>query len=264
MKIAVHMHFGRIPQLLHSRGWEKKLFLRLMRKIDLAIVMDKVSLEALETADFKNVCFLPNPLSSEVLESIEGQRTLEREPRKIVFAGHVVETKGVLELVEACRDIHDIKMELLGKVANDDIREKLMKVGGYNVERWLSIPGNVPFGEVIREMMTCAIFVLPSYSEGFPNVILESMACGCPIIATSVGAIPDMLNVDSEIPCGVCVPVKDVSLLRNAINDLLDNPNRATFLGGNARTRVNEMYAMPKVWEQLIELWSNMIENVKN
>lgn len=258
IKTAVHMHFGRIPQILKSRGWEQKLFLRLMRQIDMAVVMDKASLEALQSAGFKNVCFLPNPLSTDVQRLIEEQGELVREPRRIVYAGHVGVNKGVFELVEACKGIEDVKLEILGKYSSEDVKEKLLEVAGANASVWLSIPGNKPFVEVIREMMTCGIFVLPSYSEGFPNVILEAMACGTPIVATSVGAIPEMLDVGSDNPCGVCVPVRDVTTLREAMSNLLNNPANGKALGDNARKRVNKMYAIPKVWEQLVEIWHSL------
>ena len=57
------------------------------------------------------------------------------------------------------------------------------------------------------------VFVLPSYTEGFPNVIIEAMAMGKPIIATSVGAIPEMLDEG----CGVVVPPKDADSLQKAL-----------------------------------------------
>lgn len=258
IKTAVHMHFGRIPQILKSNGWEHFLLIRLLKRIDCAVVMDGASLKVLKDAGFKNVCFLPNPLSVEVQQLIEKQGVLEREPRKIVFAGHVGESKGVFELVEACKDIQGIKLELLGKITIDGNREKLVALGRDNSEQWLNIPGNKPFEEVIREMMTCSIFVLPSHTEGFPYVILESMACGCPIVATPVGAIPEMLNVGGDEPCGVCVPVKDVEALKQAIIELLDDYNKAQRLGENAKQRVNEMYVMPIVWEQLLCIWNRL------
>lgn len=175
-----------------------------------------------------------------------------------MYAGHVLPSKGLKELVGACREINQIKLEILGKVSDESFREQLFEIGGDNSKGWLDIPGNKPFEEVIKEMKSCGIFVLPSYSEGFPNVILESMACGCPIVATSVGAMPEMLDIEGENPCGICVPAKNVEELRNAITDLLDNPVKADAFGANARKRVNEQYAMPKVWEQLVLLWKNV------
>lgn len=258
VKTIVHMHFGRIPQILKTKGWERSLFLKLIRRIDCAIVMDRASFESLHDAGFKNVCFLPNPLSEDVRKIIEKQGVLKREARKIVFAGHVVASKGVFELVEACREIEDVKLELLGKLTTDDVKDKLLAMAGENASEWLNISGNMPFEEVIKAMMSCAVFVLPSYSEGFPNVILEAMACGCPIVSTPVGAMPEMLNVDGVKPCGVCVPVRNSEALREAISKILDNPTEADRLGENARIRVDEMYAIPKVWEQLLGIWKSL------
>lgn len=258
VKILVHMHFGRIPQILASRGLEKCLLMRVMKWIDMAIVMDRASLVSLQDAGFKNVCFLPNPFSSDVQRLIEKQGVLNREPRKIVYAGHVVASKGVFELVEACKDIDGVTLEILGKLTSESIKEELISAAGDHALEWVYIPGNKPLEDVIREMMTCGVFVLPSYSEGFPNVILEAMACGTPIVATPVGAIAEMLDVNSDNPCGECVPVRDIAVLRETIKKLLSDPVKAKTIGDNARRRVNEMYAIPKVWGQLVGIWENI------
>lgn len=255
VKVLVHMHFGRIPQILKTRGWERFLLIRLLKKIDCAVVMDSMSLDALQSAGFDQTRFLPNPLSSEVQELIESQGNLQREPRKVVFAGHVGAAKGVFELVEACRHIPDVKLTILGKEVEEGNREKLIQLAGKESEKWLDIPGNKSLREVLGEMMTCSVFVLPSHTEGFPNVILESMACGCPIVATPVGAIPEMLDADSEKPCGVIVPVNDSVQLRTAIERILDDPAYSSFISDNARKRVHEEYSMPKVWNQLVGIW---------
>jgi len=258
VKTVAHTHFGRIPQVLNSRGWETILLKRLLRRVDCVAVMDGFSLKALKDHGYNNVRFVPNPLSADVEKIIDGIGDLEREPRKIVFAGHVLPSKGLKELVEACREIYQIKLEILGKVSDEAFREQLYQIGGDNSNSWLDIPGNKPFEDVIKEMKSCGIFVLPSYSEGFPNVILESMACGCPIVATSVGAIPEMLNIEGEYPCGVCVLKQNVDELRNAIVDLLGNSSKAAVLGRNAKERVYEQYSMPKVWEQLVDIWKGV------
>lgn len=261
VKICVHMHFGRIPQILKSSGWEKWLMVRLFNRVDRIVVMDMSSFNALKNNGFDKTVYLPNPLSGEVINLVEKFGNLKREPRKIVYAGHVTDNKGVFELVKACSQVYQIKLDILGKCTTTEIKDSLYEVAGNKERNWLEIPGNKPFEEIIKEMMTCAMFVLPSYSEGFPNVILESMACGCPIIATPVGAIPEMLDVGSDKPCGLCVPIKDVDALKNAIVELIGNPVKAVELGQNARQRVYEQYTMPKVWEKLVGIWQSTVIN---
>ena len=257
LRTVAHMHFGRIPQILNTKDWERMLLLRLVKRVDCVAVMDSASYESLQGLGFSNVRYVPNPLSPDVQKKIEASGNVQRDRRKVVYAGHILPTKGVEELVRACRGINGIKLNMLGKVSDEAYRKQLFSIAGNGAGSWLSILGNKPFNEVITEMKSCGVFVLPSYSEGFPNVILESMACGCPIVATPVGAIPEMLAIDSDEPCGIIVPVKDVDALRTAIERLLNEQKYASSLANNARRRVNAEFAMPKVWKQLVGIWSD-------
>ena len=104
----------------------------------------------------------------------------------------------------------------------------------------------------------CDVFVLPTYTEGFPNVILESMACGCAIATTPVDAIPEMLDMASAEPCGLCCEPKDVESLCRNIQYFLDHTDKARAYGHRAAQRVKDMYAMAKVWEQVVGIWRNV------
>ena len=92
-------------------------------------------------------------------------------------------------------------------------------------------------------------------------MIIESMACGCPIVTTPVGAIPEMLNINTETPCGICVEPKNVEQLKAAIESFLQNDDLATSYGKRAQARVREQYAIDKVWEQLVSIWKGNRDN---
>ena len=258
VRVIVHMHFGRIPQIIETHGGERLLLLHLINRIDRVVVMDMSSFRALSRNGFDNISYLPNPLSSEVTNLISNNIQLRRITNRIVFAGHIIESKGVFELVKACKEINDVQVDLFGYITDESIKYKLMELSGG--ASWLHILGNKTQEEVIQAMLSCSIFVLPSYSEGFPNVILESMACGCPIISTPVGAIPEMLDIEGAFPCGVCVPVKDSIALKEAIVSLLSNQNLAYQLGMRARKRVLEHYSMPEIWSQLVRIWLSVLD----
>ena len=163
----------------------------------------------------------------------------------------------MFEIAKACKNIEGIELHLIGSVT-EEIRNTLTNLAvSRNGGTWLKICGGVSHNEVINEMLSCGVFVLPSYTEGFPNVILEAMACGCPIVATTVGAIPEMLGVNTEEPCGICCPPKDVQSLQKNVRHLIDNKSEACMFAKRSVKRVNEMYAMPKVWEQLTSIWKS-------
>jgi glycosyltransferase involved in cell wall biosynthesis len=83
--------------------------------------------------------------------------------------------------------------------------------------------------------MAMDIFVLPSIKEGLPVALLEAMAAKRPVIATRVGAIPKVIG-SKDI--GVLVEPKDVSGLRDAIMNLMDNPQRRNLLAREGYNRV--------------------------
>ena len=138
----------------------------------------------------------------------------------------------------------------------DDIKEKIIEEAGEDNESWLEIAGEQSFENTIKEMISAAVFVLPTYTEGFPNVIIESMACGCPIVTTCVGAIPEMLDIENGNNYGICVEPKNVKALKESIQKMLNNREYALECGKNAQRRVNELYSMSKVWSQLEAIWS--------
>lgn len=258
IETVIHFRFGRIPDLFLKRNWEYKLLIKVIETANKVIVIDKHSFDTLIRLGYKNIELLPNPLSAEVEDFVKkNYDRSKRDNNTILFVGHIVRTKGVFEIVEACKSIPGIKLKLIGK-ALDGIKEELQELAKEDSDdSWLEICGERPYTEVLAEMMTSTIFVLPTYTEGFPNVILESMACGCPIIATNVGAIPEMLDMGGQGECGVIVKPKDVGGLKDAICKLLDNPRQRELLGSKAQKRVSQMFSMPPIWEKLVCIWKS-------
>ncbi len=263
VKVVLHLHFGRTPDLLKKNNWEGKLLKRVLKMSDAIVSIDSETYSALRNNDYNASFYLPNPLSLPIINQIEGQKAkISHYPNKILYVGHVIPSKGVFELVEACNGIDGIELHIVGSVTGDVSELLKNKAVNKNNESWLKIRGGIPHDEVINEMLSCGVFVLPSYTEGFPNVILEAMACGCPIVSTFVGAIPEMLGTNTEEPCGICCLPKDVLSLQKSIRRLLDNPTEASIYAERAVERVNEMYAMPKVWEQLTSIWKSVSQNM--
>ena len=119
----------------------------------------------------------------------------------------------------------------------------------------MNIVGEVDHDGVLAELLQADMFVFPSYTEGFPNVILEAMACGCPIVSSDVGAIPEMLDIEGT-PCGVCFKPKSVDQVRASVVSIIDNDQYKREFASNATLRLNENYVMLTVWRSLINIWN--------
>ena len=259
VKTVVHFHFGRIPELSKSKNWEWKLLKKVVNLADKVITMDMNSYETLKKNGFQNVDYCPNPISLQILNFIYDVRPkVEKQSNKIVFVGHVLPTKGVFELVQACSQIENVEVHIIGK-AVPAVSSELERIAiDKNDGKWMKLRGELSHDKVIEEMLSASVFVLPTYTEGFPNVILESMACACSIVTTPVGAIPEMIDANSNNPCGILVPVGDVASLRDAIVAVLNDVQLAREYAKRAERKVRQEYSMDKIWMHLENIWINI------
>lgn len=100
------------------------------------------------------------------------------------------------------------------------------------------------------------VFVLSSRNEGLPFALLEAMACGRPVVATSVGEIPRIVQ---QAVTGMTVPPGDPTALANALVAVLGHQSLATAMGGAARHVIEERYSLARVVDQYEELYSSLL-----
>lgn len=254
-KTIIHFRFGRIPELFGKRNWEYYLLSAVLKMSSRVIVIDLNTYEFLISKKFANVFYLPNPISPEIFKIVESSN-FERIKNQILFAGHVVPTKGIRELIEATKDLPNIRVKIVGH-CSEAMKQEILNISKSESYKYI-FGGELALKETIEEMLKCDVFVLPSYTEGFPNVILEAMACGCPIIATNVGAIPEMLNYSKGKMCGIIIPVMDSAKLKLEIEKLLLDIDRKTLIGEKAKNKVFELYNINIIWEKMVFIWNTL------
>ena len=256
--VIVHWHFGRIPTVSVQKNWEWKLLIYIIRKSHTTVVIDSKSYNALIKAGFTNIVNIPNPIGIQLEQNINTffSSINQRRQNRLIFVGNIIKNKGVFELIEACTRIPLVNELLLIGPYGSLLKQELINIAKKRENgEWLNFYGILENDLVLEQMRITPILVLPSYTEGFPNVVIEGMAMGCAIIASDVGAIPEILDIVSEKPCGICVPAHNVEKLAEAITLLVTNHLKAEILGKNGREKVLKNYTLNKIVEKYKSVW---------
>jgi glycosyltransferase involved in cell wall biosynthesis len=103
-----------------------------------------------------------------------------------------------------------------------------------------------------------SLFVLPSLSEGSPNVLLESMAARVPIVATNVGGVPEILDNGES---AILVSPADSESLANAMIELILNQPRAIQLADTAFEKLKSAFSTTRYDERLLNIYDNLKAN---
>lgn len=144
---------------------------------------------------------------------------LAHDAEVILYVGRLVAEKGLLELLDACRTLSATRPDLrLVLVGEGPLQGELSARIAADASLQVRLAGAQPPVEVARWMAASNLVTLPSYSEGHPNVLVEALACGRPVVATAVGGIPEVVDASS----GVLVPVRDVPALASGLAQVLE------------------------------------------
>lgn len=227
-----------------------------MAMADCIIVMNQESYDALNAIGTTKVENIPNPLSPHISDLVD-RISAVRETNKLVYVGHILPTKGIKELIESVMSSPNVRLTLVGADTMNLEQQLQIEFPEALLSKKIMFLGQQSHEKVIEEMKT-GIFVFPSYSEGFPNVILESMACGVPIIASEVGSIPEMLDKGGKNQCGLLVPPQNSTKLTEAIKYAIENPIAMNKMGLTAQKRVCELYNIETVGSHLTRCWMNV------
>lgn len=159
----------------------------------------------------------------------------------VLSVGRLVEDKDPLTLLEgfrlAAEHVPESDFEIMG---NGPLRRELeRRIVSYRLESKIRLlPGA---GDVRPSMRRACVFALASAREAAPNVIIEAMAMGLPVVATRVGGIPELV-LDGKT--GSLVPPGDPEALAAALIELLTNESRRGMMGVLARQRVTTLHSL--------------------
>jgi glycosyltransferase involved in cell wall biosynthesis len=159
------------------------------------------------------------------------QLNLAADAQIVLYIGRMDLRKGLLELVEASTKIHvnhpNLQVYMVGEGPDRPLITQAIESAG--AAGYIHTMPPCRPDDVAVWMAAADLVTLPSYMEGCPNVVLEALACGRPVVAARVGGIPEIMS-DS---CGRLIPPRDAAALAQALDAVLSATWDATFISAH-------------------------------
>jgi glycosyltransferase involved in cell wall biosynthesis len=176
-----------------------------------------------------------------------------RAPGRIVTTASAdVPLKGLLHLLEAVAKVsteRDVELVVVGRLS--ELGHTAAAIDRLGIRDLVTFTHGISDDEFVDLYATAELAVVPSLYEGFSLPAAEAMACGVPLVATTGGAVPEVVGPDRE--AAIVVPPADAGALAVAIVELLDDPALRARLGAAGRRRVVERFSWSRAARETVE-----------
>lgn len=250
-RVVYQVHGGELPQEFFAGSRWRTAFLRWTLGLpELIVVLARVELDAYRRfVPAQEVVAIPNGVDCRAFAHIPTVVTAPQEPLRLIFLGRVAREKGLYETLQGLRLALELGVDARLTVAGGGPEEPRLR--RYAVA--LGIGGRVTFvGPVFGSdkanlLAGSDVMLLPSYSEGLPYSLLEGMAAGIPVIATPVGAIPDVVTEGIH---GHLVRARDGRAVAEALVRMAGDRDKLAWMSRACRRRVRAAYSLDRLSQE--------------
>jgi glycosyltransferase involved in cell wall biosynthesis len=181
-------------------------------------------------------------------------KRIEKREKLVGYIGRLSEEKGLINFLKAIIYVIDQDNDITFLIGGDGAlkleAESFIKKN--NLQHKVSLIGWIAHEHLPAYLNEIKLLVIPSYSEGLPQIMLEALSCGTPVLATAVGSIPDI--IENEKTGYIIENNKPENIAYNILN-ILNNNNMLDNVSYNSLVMVNNEFT----YENTINKWYNII-----
>lgn len=197
---------------------------------------------------------------------LQENKTVNLTNVRVLTVARLVEKKGITYLLRAIKLLLDRGIKVSCEIIGDGpLKKELVNfVNKANINSYITFKGTKTRSEVLQAMRVSDVFILPSITasngdmDGLPNVLLEAMTVGVPVISTNISAVPEL--VEDNIT-GIMVSEKDEKAIADAILKLIDDPALYQSILINAKNKVTQGFNVNVSTKKMIDLFRKYEKN---
>lgn len=259
IKVILHHHAAEFEDFYNNCSQKQKdKIQQTLAEADVNIVLSKRLVPTIkEKAPAANVEVLYNAVEC------GDNNPYSLDSKNILFLGRLGKRKGTFDLLFAIKRIdnmipQDVKFYLCGDVGEDIVKKKVEELGiQHRIAHVGWIDGNLKNQILAETMINC----LPSYNEGLPMTILETMSKGIPNISTNIASIPEVIINDEN---GFLIKPGDVDALSQRLVSLINDPNLRKRFSDNSYNTVKNGFSLDYHITKLKHIYDELVNCSNN
>ncbi|HUP12423.1 MAG TPA: glycosyltransferase family 4 protein, partial [Niastella sp.] len=230
-RVVFHIHKRGIDEMAKGSRHKRWLLRKTFKGGAVICLSDKL------TEDICNV-YEPEPYVLPNGIEVVNNHVIERHtiPPRILYLSNLVINKGIKVFLESLAELHAQGCRFQARIVGGEVDYTIAEAKAFcqkaGIAHLVDVTGPKFGKDKFNELERADIFVLPSFTECLPLTILEAMQFGLPVVATSVGGIPDILQ---EGVNGYLIPPGRPEVLTVRLKQLLENKNLRDEMGHSAR-----------------------------
>ncbi len=259
--------FVKKPKILHLHGINSSFLKRhnisrflLKRLTHIYISISKQMTEELVDLGIprNKIIYVPNSIDTNYFKPGK-----HKEKNLLLYVGRISEPKGLHILIKALEYLKEsVHLVIIGPPDwNTTYYKNLLRLietenkkGKHKIE----CLGAMEQNKIVEWYQKASLLILPSFGEGFPVTILESLSCGTPVITTPVGGVPEIIKNHET---GMLVPPGNPIQLAEAIGYLLENEDVRLKIACEGRKLVKEQYSLENACKKLCSIYKQITSN---
>lgn len=184
-------------------------------------------------------------------------KKIRKKPKRILFVGRLVSTKGVEDgiraFLEVKKECSQIEFIICGDGPEKNRLENL-----YGYKEGVIFKGSLPIDQLAKVYQECDVLLLPSYSEGLPNVVMEAMASMVPVIASNAGGLRELIAEER----GILISPGNIEEITSAIKQMIKDQDLRINCTKKALDYVKKKHSFEVVRDSTLELFTRY--SIKN